>query len=235
MRYPYSPPLVTFVTDIFHPLVTPLTTYTYTTGSPSSDPVSATDDERLPPGGFSLSNAFPHWFAKAEQSVPSSVNSSRDVSTSADDNDRPNRNALAFGEYKSWLPPGQRGPQISIIDVLDYVKRAFDEDQLLDELPLQAAANIGAWKARRAYRHEALQRSGEQQTSNGSPIVAQTTNTIRKPQLQAKHLDEWSWDGVWKERVRKGIDVSNSDQVLFGASGGDEIVGLQLRKEKTES
>ena len=52
--YPELPPLITFTTDIFHPLIVPLTTYTFTTGSSNEVPVSATDEERLSPGAFSL-------------------------------------------------------------------------------------------------------------------------------------------------------------------------------------
>src|ERR1700761_791163 len=62
--YPSLPPLVTFSTDIFHPLITPLTTYMYTTDIQDSGTVSATDAERLPPGGFSLRDGFPCWFGR---------------------------------------------------------------------------------------------------------------------------------------------------------------------------
>src|SRR5699024_3148272 len=75
------PPLVTFTTDIFHPLLVPLTTYTFTTGSDdATDTVSATDEERLPPGGFSLRHGFPHWFGRAKKSAANSATSSRNVS-----------------------------------------------------------------------------------------------------------------------------------------------------------
>ena len=71
--YPDLPPLVTFTTDIFHPLIVPLTTYTFTTGSSDTDTVSATDEERLSPGGFSLRHGFPHWFGRAKRSAVPSV------------------------------------------------------------------------------------------------------------------------------------------------------------------
>ncbi len=40
--------------------------------------------------------------------------------------------------------------------------------------------------------------------------------------------DEWSWDGVWEDRVRKGIDASIAESTLYGgaAAGGDEVVRL---------
>src|SRR5436190_18841862 len=84
--YPDLPPLVTFNTDIFHPLLVPLTTYTFTTGSSDTDTVSATDEERLPPGGFSLRHGFPHWFGRARRSATNSAASSRNVSESTPGN-----------------------------------------------------------------------------------------------------------------------------------------------------
>jgi len=80
--YPDVPPVVIFTTDIFHPLLVPLTTYTFTTGSSSEDPVSARDEERLPPGGFSLRHGFPRWFVRAQRSITSSAASSRNASGS---------------------------------------------------------------------------------------------------------------------------------------------------------
>lgn len=47
----------------------PLTTYTFTTGSSETDTVSATDEERLSPGGFSLRHGFPHWFKRGKRGV----------------------------------------------------------------------------------------------------------------------------------------------------------------------
>ncbi|KAL9030290.1 MAG: hypothetical protein Q9196_001566 [Gyalolechia fulgens] len=227
-RYPETPPLITFVTDVFHPLVTPLTTYTYTTGSPSSDPVSATDEERLPPGGFGLSHAFPHWFSSTGHSVASSVHSSRNVGASVGE-DVASENGICASEEPGARPlPGQRGIEIAIIKVLDYVKRSFDEETILDALPLKSAANPGAWKAWRAHRHGALQCDGNQKAFNDQSSLTQTASGAQSTQATAKHQDEWSWEGVWRERVKRGIDASISDQVLFGAGGGDEIVGLEL-------
>ncbi len=71
--YPNLPPLVTFSTDMFHPLITPLTTYTYTTDIQDNGTVSATDEERLPPGGFSLRHGFPAWFGRASRSRQTSA------------------------------------------------------------------------------------------------------------------------------------------------------------------
>jgi hypothetical protein len=44
--------------------------------------------------------------------------------------------------------------------------------------------------------------------------------TTRRP-------EEWNWEGVWEERVKRGIAASLSEGVLFGNGGtADEVVCL---------
>ena len=221
--------MITFISDIFHPLVAPLTTYTYTTGSPNSETVSATDDERLAPGGFSLRHGFPHWFGRSQKSAQTSATSSRNVSdaypiSSNQSEDlykpplpedssskrfslRSESFRIASARIRSGHSP-QPSEQAKISEVLEYVKCAFDDEVLLDALPLEAAGNLGAWKAWRAYR-----RSYETDNKHVESV----------PDLQKQ--DEWSWDGVWEERVRKGIDASIAESTLYGGtSGGDDMV-----------
>ena len=90
------------------------------------------------------------------------------------------------------------------------MKRAFDDETALDTLPLEAAGNSGAWKAWRAYRRS-------------SGIDNRLADSV--PSLYKQ--DEWSWDGVWEERVRKGIDASIAESTLYGGSGGgDDLVSF---------
>lgn len=97
-----------------------------------------------------------------------------------------------------------------ITEVLEYVKRTFDNETALDTLPLEAAGNSGAWKAWRAYRQ------GNERESN----LVDSVPDIHKQ-------DEWSWDGVWEERVRKAIDASIADSTLYGGpGGGDDLVSF---------
>lgn len=230
------------MSDIFHPLVTPLTTYTYTTGSPSSDTVSATDDERLPPGGFSLRYGFPHWFGRVEKSTASSTLSSRNASSSQED---PNSLSPETSKHRlqsyatvpripqsqdrsTFISRSQYGASIGsptgITEVLEYLKSAFDNDATLDALPLEAAGNPGAWNAWQAHRKSILRDSS---TDADNPAHAASSKQSTEPEslIYAKQPDEWSWDGVWEERVRKGIDASISDPVLYGnLSGGDDLV-----------
>jgi len=96
----------------------------------------------------------------------------------------------------------------TIVEVLEYVKRSFDDETALDALPLEAAGNSGAWKAWRAYRAHQSAKVARHALGNDT-----------------MHQEEWDWDGVWEQRVRKGIDASISDSVLFGVSGGgDDLV-----------
>lgn len=229
--YPILPPAITFISDIFHPLVAPLTTYTYTTGSSSSETVSATDEERLPPGGFSLRHGFPYWFGRSQRSPKSSVTTSRNVSDAhANPSDQredlhkppPPEDFISRGSSpksrSSWMGNVRTGPRDpiqasrsgKIIGVLEYMKRAFDDETALDTLPLEAAGNSGAWKAWRAYRR-----------SNA------TDNKLADSVPDLHKQDEWSWDGVWEERVRKGIDASIAESTLYGGSGGgDDLVSF---------
>lgn len=41
-------------------------------------------------------------------------------------------------------PAIQSGQLVTIIEVLEYMKRAFDDETVLDTLPLEAAGNSGA-------------------------------------------------------------------------------------------
>ena len=73
-----------------------------------------------------------------------------------------------------------------------------DDAEVLDSVPLSAAANPGAWQAWRTYRGNA------EEAQQG-----------------------WNWEGVWEERVRKGVEGSLAEPVLFGGAGsggGEELV-----------
>lgn len=240
------PPLITFRSDIFHPLVTPLTTYTYTTGSLSSDPVSATDEERLPSGGFSLRFGFPHWFGRAEKTTIASSASSRNASGSHNNasdasvglgihslQDSSQSQIIQFQRLQTHSVRSQAmrdrsGTRTSIIEILEYLKSSFDDETTLDALPIEASGNPGAWNAWQAYRKHSLNdlqmKIGSSSSARSSKQDADSTVVSNR-----KQPEEWSWDGVWEERVQKSIDASISDPVLYGnPGGGDDLVRCQL-------
>lgn len=207
---------MTFSTDVFHPLLTPLTTYTYTTGSAESDTVSATDEERLPPGGFSLRHGFPHWFGRTRPSGPTSRHASESGVASP-----------ARSDFN--VTPGAPGAprpaeEISIVRMLEYMRSTFSDESILDSLPLEAAANPGAYHAWRAHRAPILR---AQQSSSASPSPEPLI--VDKPEGghalgPNRRPGEWNWEGVWEERVRKAVKASLSEPVLFGAGAGEDIV-----------
>ncbi|KAI8935535.1 hypothetical protein NX059_008105 [Plenodomus lindquistii] len=221
--YPTLPPLVTFSTDVFHPLLTPLTTYTYTTGSSDTDTVSATDEERLPPGGFSLRHGFPHWFRRAQRSLPGS----RDVSASAvntSDQATP-PNAEVTNHVSTASASASNLEDVSMVRVLEYVRSTFNDSLILDALPLEAAANPGAYHAWRTYRGL----SSQTQEAKSTSLKLNSTNTEETAAENSalgrnRRPGAWNWEGVWEERVKKAVKASLSDSVLYGTGVGDDII-----------
>ena len=255
--YPALPPLVTFSTDMFHPLITPLTTYMYTTDIQEGGTVSATDEERLPPGGFSLRHGFPGWFGRGSkakpagsgggpQHPPTTPRSSREPAGDDESNaSTPNSGIAATGSSPSSAGGrdddddddvvGDIGARVSgggggggggglgvgvaqmfrqsfrdvhkrdtlAYEVLSYVRSTFDEEDVLDSVPLEAAGNPGAWHAWRTHR--------------GHTTVPEGETAAREP-------GEWNWEGVWEERVKRNIQASLSEPVLYGEAGGDDTV-----------
>lgn len=232
-QYPAKPPLIIFTSDVFHPLVTPLTTYTFTSGSQQSETVSAGDDDRLPPGGFSLRHGFPTWFYRKD----------RDASTA----ERRSSVSLPQQDDKAYIPGSQYEDlvedsvlrqdstatssvvSVRIWEVLKYMKSCFDDETMLDNLPISEAANDRAWKAWQAHRKSTLS------NAVSSTVKSQRLHTVNQgdsvisdsisPRECSRPPDDWNWDGVWEDRVREGINISISKPVLFGA-GGDEPVSI---------
>lgn len=233
---------MTFATDVFHPLIVPLTTYTFSTSSASDNPVSASDEERLPPGGFSLRHGFPHWFGRAKRGGLTSGKSSRNVSgnstgpasagtgfgasgTQAEgsvSSEAPNAAAddeegADSREDNPRVNPAPSRDQfavpktsVPVAELLDYIRSTFDDEDVLDSLPVEAAGNPGAWHAWKAHRRGG---NGAGDLKRGSP--------------QARLPGDWHWDGIWARRVQDEIDTSHSDPMLFGNAargGSDELV-----------
>ncbi|KAJ5312650.1 hypothetical protein PENANT_c007G08006 [Penicillium antarcticum] len=236
--YPDLPPLVTFATDFFHPLIVPLTTYTFSTGSASDNPVSATDEERLPPGGFSLRHGFPHWFGRAKRSGLASGNTSRnvsgnsknaapetsgvdptegdqapDASTASTSTDPETTDDALETPRVAQVPPMDQFAEpksvIPVSEILDYIRSTFDDENVLDSLPVEVAGNPGAWHAWKAHR-----RGG-------------TGGGWKRGSPQARLPGDWHWDGIWARRAQDEIENSRSDPMLFGSAArgnGDDMI-----------
>lgn len=255
-NYPDAPPVIRFTSDIFHPLVTPLTTYTCSSSTQSSDKVHVGAGEYLPPGGFSLVHGFPRWFEKPESSVTSSMPSSQESSgfsqhqryahetqgieeesMALTSNGSGEQSCFLHGRERAHTPKtcGSLTARVGITAVLRYVKKAFDDVELLDNISLDSAANAGAWKAWRAHRKGILNTSTESRGSLAPRNGRELRNTSDKEiSLQRpSQSEDWNWDGVWQERVRNVIIASNSELALYGANGGDDPVGVQHRFSRT--
>ncbi|KAI9731634.1 MAG: hypothetical protein M1818_007764 [Claussenomyces sp. TS43310] len=234
-EYPSLPPLVTFYTDIFHPLITPLSTLTYTTDIQDSGTVSATDEERLPPGGFSLRHGFPRWFGRASRSAVSSRKTSAHYPppavTPAGDDVTDARGRETPESVASSSPNGRRKvatPHVSTYEVLRYIRSTFDDESVLDSIPLEAAGNTGAWHAWRTYRpNSGIQPTGAEGAGDGANRGSErnegvssdpSTPTTRTPA-------DWNWDGVWEVRSKKGIEASLAEPTLYGnLATSDELI-----------
>ncbi|KAJ5757582.1 uncharacterized protein N7511_006276 [Penicillium nucicola] len=226
--YPDLPPLVTFATDFFHPLIVPLTTYTFSTGSASDNPVSATDEERLPPGGFSLRHGFPHWFGRAKRSGLASGTTSRTVSgnspvaaqasetRTADPTESDEASDAATSTDPETSDGALETPRVAqvpsmdqfaepksvvpVSEILDYIRSTFDDENVLDSLPVEVAGNPGAWHAWKAHR-----RGG-------------AGGAWKRASPQARLPGDWHWDGIWARRAHDEIENSRSDPMLFGSA-----------------
>ncbi|KAL2267645.1 hypothetical protein VTJ83DRAFT_4922 [Remersonia thermophila] len=295
--YPARPPLVTFSTDLFHPLITPLTTYVYSpdAGSDGAE-ASAADDERLlPPGGFSLRHGFPGWFggrARGRGPAPQGGEGGTGSTTAQTAHATPARpvatatGAPGPGRRPGWsgAPPpdvpgyartrttgaGAGGAEVSIYDVLRYLRSVFDDEDVLDSVPLEAAGNPNAWLAWRTHRRqqqqaaaaaaaaskgqqpqqqpqqpqqqeqqqEQQQQQQQQQQQPGGPGPEPSAPAGAPGNVNGNALPrrpgEWNWEGVWEDRVKRGIAASLSDGVLFNTSD-DVITFLGMDETEVES
>lgn len=209
----------------------------YTTDIHDNGTVSATDDERLPPGGFSLRHGFPEWFGRGKRSDQGSRQTSgQQGGTTATPKQTGQARAITppsapTAAASSYAKTGVN--HASAYEVLKYIKGAFDNEDVLDSLPPDAAGNPGAWHAWRTHRRKLgklqddepaqaegqSQEEGNDETGGAAEKGASAQPTVRKP-------GEWNWDGVWEDRVKKGIASSLSEPVLYGgtASLPDELV-----------
>lgn len=208
---------------------------------------STTERPKLPPGGFSLEHGFPEWFGGPKRSEAGSGQGRRSTSPSAVSTKSSKRTSM-----KPPPPPEKDLPRymqtdrrtISTYSLLKYIRSTFDKAEVLDAVPLSAAGNPGAWHAWRTHRRKQekvddkktyrLSRlsimSGDTTRETGSErgdgaaesdaksITSSQATTVREP-------GEWNWDGVWEDRVKKGVASTLTESVLYGASGiSDDMV-----------
>jgi hypothetical protein len=245
----------------------------YTTDIQDSGTVSATDEERLPPGGFSLRDGFPGWFGRGArrsaersrggggtlQTPPrGSVDASRISSPGSGRGSLSPTPGASSGGTGISGEGGNEKEGVSTYDVLKYLRSSFDDETVLDRVPLEAAGNPGAWHAWRTHRlkigavpptptlsegarerntwHDGLSEDEESNSSGGAPEGYQRLAGGTSAPLAARRPGEWNWEGVWEVRVKKGVDASLAEPVLFGHSAGDDLIRfLTMEGEEVET
>lgn len=103
-----------------------------------------------------------------------------------------------------------------ILSVFRHIQDAFENEDLLDKIPLDAVGDPSAWHAWRA--HRGLTRHHTERKSPDSPTEDATPSSPKNP-------GEWKWDGVWESRVNNSIEASISEGALFGNPGGGPRAG----------
>ncbi|KAM0250434.1 hypothetical protein ACHAP5_002233 [Fusarium lateritium] len=189
----------------------------YTTDIQESGTVSASDQERLPPGGFSLRHGFPDWFGRGRRSMADAKHTSGQRVTSPGTAVTSDSTTTA-PELPSYMRTGQKS--VSAYEVLHYIRSAFDDEEVLDSVPLAAAGNPGAWHAWRTQRKvtgNLVQDGSDEEQKNKEETKSSAENTKAAPSTTTpRQPGEWNWDGVWEDRVKKNVASSLSEPVLYG-------------------
>ncbi|KAJ5786742.1 Ubiquitin-conjugating enzyme E2 [Penicillium pulvis] len=110
---------------------------------------------------------------------------------------------------------------VPVAELLNYIRSTFDDESVLDSLPVEVAGNPGAWHAWKAHRRGT---DSSRNWKKGSP--------------QARQPGDWHWDGIWARRVHDEIEASHSDPMLFGGAtrgGGDEMIRFSRLDDATMS
>lgn len=207
----------------------------YTTDIQDNGTVSATDEERLPPGGFSLRHGFPEWFGRGKRTG---------AAQRSPEDKQPPANVRPMGASKMITPETVNATTasytktttsyVSAYEILKYIRDVFIQEDVLDTVPLDAAGNPGAWHAWRTHRKKLgkipedtpnMTETNNQEHEAGSS--QETSEKVPAQQPPVRKPGQWNWDGVWEDRVKKGVASSLSESVLYGGATPlpDDLVG----------
>lgn len=198
----------------------------------------------MPPGGFNLKHGFPNWFERHDRNAGSQIPKTAPgalverLDESECDSDEhltvPTPQTLRIGRRmsKSALevdPPVSSSVTMSesVIDVLYYIRSSFEDEVLLDYLPLEAASNTGAWSAWVAHRRATGQEPPSALQVGQVGSQSQSGESVSK---RSHSSSNWNWEGVWSKRVVAIIEASISDPVLFTSSENDEPVSPEIKR-----
>lgn len=235
-EYPEVPPVVVFETDIFHPLLVPLTTYSYVSNNTETSAKNSNVryELLLPPGGFSLhgmSSQIEGQFCNDIMSHVETSNKQNNITSNnfADTEPATSRN-VALSDVSLLSSASQlskKRPRYAVAKVLYYIKVAFSSHYFLDSVLLDDAVNPGAFFAWRSHRlstapddYNSCQEKAKKSASSQFPKTARTSKG-NSPNMWS---GQWNWDGVWKDRVHKAVQASIADSILFGSARTDDLV-----------
>ena len=215
-----------------------MTTQSHTGRSTSLEIDSISDNQQLPSGGLSLGPAFTLWLARGDPPATNRT-SGRELSTvprnttSATTVELLGHGLLVdpqVGSSKNRALRSLDEDKFDMVEVLEYVRSAFQDEDFLDGLPIDMATNMGAWKAWQAYRgiKKPIKDFPDASGTTSPTPTHQRAGSIARARIKAnKALGEWSWEGVWADRVARNVDASISKPVLYGSNEND-MVGLSL-------
>ena len=121
---------------------------------------------------------------------------------------------------------GNTRPPPLTIEILQYIRIVFDTAAFLDSVTPEAAANPGAWHAWRSYRARSRGGRASPVTSATGSTSDTTSERSMSPRQQpggARRPAEWNWQGVWEDRVKKSVQASISEPMLFSGDRNDVI------------
>lgn len=156
--------------------------------------------------GFEDNNVPDNKNNKTEGDIAASdkINQGGEPSSSVQDSNSNQDTAIRISQVPAAILNNEKDKSVHVITLLDYVRSTFDDERVLDSLPLDAAGNPGAWHAWRAHRRSGKESGSATPNRRGAP--------------HARLPGEWNWEGVWIKRVQNGIQASQSDAALY-ASG----------------
>ncbi|KAF8454447.1 hypothetical protein BDZ91DRAFT_561025 [Kalaharituber pfeilii] len=193
--YPTHPPIITFLSDVYHPLVVPSTLPPGNTNHTFPNAPSSGKSQKLipaaqlnynqnisnlPAGSFTLKHGFPTWYSSSPRTTSSSGSKKLPPN--------PPLTPIVPSAAGSTVSPPQEKEK-SILQVLHYLKSVFSYESVLDDIPTHLAANLGAWRAWRSFR-DAGKEGGKEEGKL-----------------------------VWQEKVSACVLASQNDAVLYGGLG----------------
>jgi hypothetical protein len=161
-----------------------------------------------------LRHGFPEWFERRRDSVDN-----KDAITAHSGQQEHSQSSGPECGSDVRQPP-------HTVELLQYLRIVFSTEAMLDTVPLEAAANTGAWHAWKSYRAKYMGGRESPAVSLPSGASDATSDRSTSPRQQpggARRPGEWNWQGVWEDRVRKSVQASISENTLYGGDNNDVI------------